>query len=249
MKKNNMFRIASVLLVAVLLSTCAISGAFAKYTTSDTDTDSARVAKWGINVDVSAGAFSSTYVVEDEGADLDLENSVIAAEIDTVIDDVVAPGTGAAIGSVAVTGEAEVAVRVTKTFALNVANWTVPSGNEDNLETEDVNESELFYCPIQIKVGDSTFKGLDYASAAAFMAAVNGQLSSVKEYDAGYDFDDANDVDATYEWVWDFGPINGTVTNQTDVNDTVLGRLLADDDATNDPSISITVTVTVDQID
>ena len=36
MKKNTMMRIASVLLVAVLLSTCAISGTFAKYTSQYT---------------------------------------------------------------------------------------------------------------------------------------------------------------------------------------------------------------------
>lgn len=47
MRKNKMMRAASGLLVAVLLSTCAISGTFAKYTTSANGTDSARVAKWG----------------------------------------------------------------------------------------------------------------------------------------------------------------------------------------------------------
>lgn len=47
MRKNKMMRAASGLLVAVLLSTCAISGTFAKYTTSADGTDSARVAKWG----------------------------------------------------------------------------------------------------------------------------------------------------------------------------------------------------------
>lgn len=47
MKKNMMMRIASVLLVAVLLSTCAISGTFAKYVTASDSEDSARVAYWG----------------------------------------------------------------------------------------------------------------------------------------------------------------------------------------------------------
>lgn len=49
MKKNKMMRIASVLLVAVLLSTCAISGTFAKYTTSQSEKASARVARWDID--------------------------------------------------------------------------------------------------------------------------------------------------------------------------------------------------------
>ena len=47
MRKNKMMRLASALLVAVLLSTCAISGTFAKYVTSSTGTDKARVAYWG----------------------------------------------------------------------------------------------------------------------------------------------------------------------------------------------------------
>ena len=49
MKKNVMMRIASVLLVCVLLSTSVISGTFAKYVTEVTASDSARVAKWGFD--------------------------------------------------------------------------------------------------------------------------------------------------------------------------------------------------------
>jgi hypothetical protein len=47
MTKNKMMRVASALLVAVLLTTCAISGTFAKYVTSTDASDSARVAYWG----------------------------------------------------------------------------------------------------------------------------------------------------------------------------------------------------------
>ena len=51
MKKNKMRRIASVLLVAVLLSTCAISGTFAKYASTTSQTATASVAKWDIDFD------------------------------------------------------------------------------------------------------------------------------------------------------------------------------------------------------
>ena len=61
-----MLRIASVLLVAVLLTTCIISGAFAKYVTKDTDNDSARVAKWGVTVEIENDAFTATYATDDE---------------------------------------------------------------------------------------------------------------------------------------------------------------------------------------
>ena len=50
MKKNTMMRLAAVLLVVALLTTSVICGTFAKYTSADTATDSARVAKWDIQL-------------------------------------------------------------------------------------------------------------------------------------------------------------------------------------------------------
>ena len=64
MKKNTMMRIASVLLVAVLLSTCVISGTYAKYTSTVTTSDSARVAYWGFN---SSTVEIALFDYEDDG--------------------------------------------------------------------------------------------------------------------------------------------------------------------------------------
>ena len=77
MKKNKMMRIASILMVATLITTCAISGTFAKYVTKASGEDKARVAKWGIVLDVQAtGAFDDRYVTHD--ADYEGEFSVMA---------------------------------------------------------------------------------------------------------------------------------------------------------------------------
>ena len=55
MKKNAMLKIAAVLLVAVLLTTCAISSTFAKYVSSyESTAETARVAKWGLYVDTTS---------------------------------------------------------------------------------------------------------------------------------------------------------------------------------------------------
>ena len=54
MKTNKIMRIASGLLVAVLLSTCVISGTFAKYVSTYDGTDSARVATWAFEIDGEA---------------------------------------------------------------------------------------------------------------------------------------------------------------------------------------------------
>ena len=78
MKKNIMMRVASALLIAVLLTTCAISGTFAKYVTTTGSSDNARVAKWGFepaSMDIT-GLFANVY------------NSTVGSSVD-----VIAPGT------------------------------------------------------------------------------------------------------------------------------------------------------------
>lgn len=49
MKKNVMMRVAAILMVCVLATTCGISGTFAKYTTQSSVNDNARVAYWGFS--------------------------------------------------------------------------------------------------------------------------------------------------------------------------------------------------------
>ncbi|MBQ8339539.1 MAG: hypothetical protein IJX62_02890 [Clostridia bacterium] len=88
MKKNKMMRVASALLVAVLLTTCAISGTFAKYVSTASNSDTARVAKWAFNVGDSNIAQSNTFVFDpfsysDSNVDVDGTGS----------EKVIAPGT------------------------------------------------------------------------------------------------------------------------------------------------------------
>ena len=54
MKKNKMMRLASVLLIAVMISTSAISGTYAKYVTEGAAQDDARVAHWGVTITATA---------------------------------------------------------------------------------------------------------------------------------------------------------------------------------------------------
>lgn len=61
MKNIKMLAIAA-LLVAVAVTSYSVSGTYAKYTTSKTYTDSARVAKWGIGMTNEVNLFSSDYV-------------------------------------------------------------------------------------------------------------------------------------------------------------------------------------------
>ena len=82
-KKNTFMRLAMALVLLVLVTTSAVGGTFAKYTSSVSSQDTARVAKWGfepVAMDIT-GLFSKVY---DAGAvDYTVESEV----------DVIAPGT------------------------------------------------------------------------------------------------------------------------------------------------------------
>ncbi|MBQ1963297.1 MAG: hypothetical protein II369_04180, partial [Clostridia bacterium] len=133
MKKNKMMRIASFLLVAVLMSTCAISGTFAKYVTADTATDSARVAKWGVTIDISSyKAFEKSYQNPEGTA------TTVQADVK-----VVAPGTTGTLVNSTISGTPEVSVNVSFAATLTLEGWTLANGEE--------------YCPIVFKVGSETY--------------------------------------------------------------------------------------------
>ncbi|MBP5766482.1 MAG: hypothetical protein J6X47_05810, partial [Clostridia bacterium] len=92
--KNKMMRIASVLLVAALITTCAISGTFAKYVTKVSGEDSARVAKWGIVLGVNTtGAFDDRYVTHDDTYEGEFSVMAYNATDEAKGDKLVAPGT------------------------------------------------------------------------------------------------------------------------------------------------------------
>lgn len=86
MKTNTMMRVASVLLVAVLLSTCAISGTFAKYTSTYTGGATATVAAWAFEMNEEEIANDFTFNLGDtvteiggsDEAEVDLSKKVIA---------------------------------------------------------------------------------------------------------------------------------------------------------------------------
>ena len=237
MKKNTMMRLASGLLVAVLLSTCAISGTFAKYVTSDNGSDSARVAKWGVVVaakdfDMFKADYDTTDTTLFSGS-----SSVSAAADDR--DDVLAPGTSGSFADISITGTPEVAVNVVITPTVTVSdNWTVDGA---------------FYCPVIITVGGTKFCGLDYGSAASFADAIAANIAG-KSAVYGPNTNLANyynntNLDISWEWAFtnvEHSTAHNTCTGlQTDVKDTALGDAAVSADLT----ISIGIEISVTQVD
>lgn len=176
MKKNNMMRIASVLLVAVLLSTSAISATFAKYTTSADATDTARVAKWGVTVAVAGDAFDTEYDLKEavDGLTLAVEST----------EKVVAPGTSGEFTGVTLSGIPEVAVKVIKTATVTLTGWEIDTG---------------FYCPLVV----NGVKGTDYDNAADFKAAIEASIAKTAVYNPGTDLSAVAET-GSFAWSWAF---------------------------------------------
>lgn len=112
MKKNKMMRLASWLLVLTLLTTCIISGTFAKYVTGDSAGDTARAAKWGVVASVSGSLFGEHYDTEDNGNGIAV-TSQGSVDSGTEGQNIVAPGTENMEGIVVnISGVPEVANKV-----------------------------------------------------------------------------------------------------------------------------------------
>ena len=211
MKKNTFMRVASALLVAVLLTTCAIAGTFAKYTTSKESTDTARVAKWGVNIQVAVdGAFATEY--EADATDYTASaNTVVSSGTDNLL----APGTsGDLLANATISGTPEVAVRVTKVATLELTGWVVDGD---------------FYCPLVITVDGTPIKGTDYDSATEFIAAVEARLDGVKDYEPNTNLAESHVV--TWEWAFE----------GDNEKDTALGNAAVAGDITIAFALSITV--------
>ena len=224
MRKNKTMRIASLLLVAVLMTTCIISGTYAKYVTSGEVSDTARVAKFGVTVTATSDLFLDMYETDD--SDYEGTYSVVASNDDNVV----APGTEGDIAAAGLSGQPEVAVRVSYEnvkFDLDDA-WEV-DGN--------------YYCPLVIKVNDTKFDGLAYTSVEDFEAAVVAAIEDVTaDFDPNTDLSTATDGSVAISWEW---PFEGTGTT-CDEYDTALGNAAAAGAAA---TVKLAYDVTVTQID
>lgn len=239
MSKNRLMRAGSILAVAAVISTSAVSGTFAKYVTEGKSEGTARVAKWGVKVSAESDAFKKTYTTKDtiDG----ITNSVEA----TV--EVVAPGTEGTLAAASITGTPEVAVNVsygptvTDGKILDLGdNWVYNDGTSDT-----------YYCPLRITVGTTEYFGMTYTSAADFETAVNDAIKAYsKNYKANTNLADQGDDSINISWKWDFETTETTETKkQTDVKDTYLGDLAANADTNDDPTIKLNLKTTVTQID
>ena len=219
MTKNRAMRLAALLLVAVLMSTCGISGTFAKYVTSAEAMDTARVAKFGVAIDAKGETFAKAYDDLEKNADAE-----VLADVK-----VVAPGTGGNMASMTLTGTPEVAVKVSYVadFALS-DNW-IANGE--------------FYCPLKINVEGTEVNGLNYINNKyGFESAVEALINGwTKTYNAGTDLSTVEADSVSVSWEWPF-----STSAENDVKDTALGNQAA---AGNPATVTLSIKTTVEQVD
>lgn len=219
MKKNIAMRVAAFLFILTMISTCAFATTFAKYTTSDSTTDTARVAKWGVEVEVSGyDVFNTNY------------NDTVISSDDT--QNVVAPGTSGDLTCISITGTPEVDVNVAFTADLVLSGWKV-DGDE--------------YCPIVITVGTKDYHiggtaldGTAINSVAKLESAVEAAIAKyTKDYNANTDLSTIGADAPVVKWAWAF-------EGNDDVKDTKLGDVAV---TGSGPEISLSITCTVTQKD
>lgn len=218
MKKNRMMRTAAVLLVAVLLTTSVISGTFAKYTTSASSEDSARVANWGFERSNSmnlTNLFLGSYnnVTSNNG------------------DDVIAPGTeGSTTFSFAYDGENGTdGPEVAYTFEVKV--------DASCADAIIANKNILW------KLDDEDYGSWD--KMIADITALSGSTTGTQQYAPNTlpeAFTDADEVHTiSWKWIFDETAVNKEADT---VNGDDLDTAMGNDDALANCSIKITITAT-----
>ena len=233
-RKNHTLKLAGILLALVLVTSCFVGGTFAKYVTSGTGKDTARVAKFGVTVTANGTMFAKEYDTGTENVKGTIAKSVVSDKTDDK--NLVAPGTSGNMVSMTLAGKPEVAVNVRYTANVTLSNnWVYKTGE---------NADEEFYCPIKIKVGDEIYFGYDYPSAERFKNAVETAINGYSDnYAPGTDLTKAKAP--AVSWAWAFED-KAADAKQTDVKDTYLGDQAAKGNAA---TIDLEVVTTVTQID
>lgn len=221
-RKSKLMRASGVLLVLTLITSSLVGGTFAKYVTTGTAEDSARVAKWGVDVEWTGAMFSSVY-----------KNPTDATTTVQADEKVVAPGTKGGPLALSISGTPEVSVKVTTDVSVDLGNnWMVDTNSDESVD--------IFYCPLVFTLNNVEIAdGKDYSSVEALEDKIAEEIQKVannRTFQAG----DSIDANCEIEWEWPFE------TEGNDAYDTYLGDQAAADNAA---TVSMTLTTTVTQID
>ena len=220
-KKRNFYILLSIVLMFTLVSACLMGGTLAKYVTSGAGGDTARVAKWGVEVSAletgANGLFKTEYAAYENGA------SSGALSVKTSPgENVVAPGTGEkGVSGFSVSGMPEVACRLTvDASASSISGWDYDPGG--------VVKYEPVLWTLTDPLGSEIVKNGTFADLKAALDEIT------------FKFDPLDDLAAkfgsyTIDWSWPFAG--------DDAGDTYYGN------KASAPTIFLSYVVTITQID
>ena len=239
LKKIWTMRAAVLMLALVLITSCFVGGTFAKYVTSGTGSDTARVAKFGVTVTVENNTmFKTEYTTDAYGTGITY--SVKSSNDDKLV----APGTKEdGTLTFSVTGTPEVAVNVkldlvvTKDVFLKEGTYADYTTADNTTDTFDITGD---YTPVVFKLEKD---GTEVATGT--LNNIKAYLDGVsKNYDPNINLSTVFGI-YTLSWEWAF--------EGNDQADTLLGNLAAGtatvDNAKYSTDIEFTLTATVTQID
>lgn len=223
MKKNSMMRVAVLMLALVLMTSCFVGGTFAKYTTGGDGAAHARVAHWGVTVEMQGDPlFKNEYT-----------NAANALIVESSSDDViVAPGTSGKT-TFSISGKPEVATEI----SIEIKN------------VKDVHLGE--YYPLHWKltlVSDASQNVSNVLLAEGELADIVKFLNEEYMPDAKYAPNE--NLGAIFELSWEWTFENGV--GQNNDKDSDLGDLAANggaDDENNCTIINYEIHITVDQVE
>lgn len=240
-KTNKTMRVAGGLLIATLLSTSIVSGTFAKYVTTGSASDSARVAKFGVVVKAEGTLFSTTYLSKSGGNTPGGEETTGLTVKSSDTKKVVAPGTksdstGLSFG---VTGTPEVDVAISFSVDESASDVWLSAGTYADMTTNKRTASDVFattstYYPI-VYTMTYTSNGEEKTVKGSLNDVVSGLNTAFKDktYKANTDLSttEISSFNLTWEWAFETeGENSGTTMNRAD---TLLGDLAADAGADN----------------
>ncbi len=216
MKKNKFLRLASALVIMTLLSTCAISGTFAKYTTNNSASDSARVAKFGVTLTITDESnFKTAY--KSTGDTITVES------FDT--DKITAPGTSGNAITFAISGTPEVATKIDVIMTVTSDIYVKAGEHLDYTTAGDTSDKFTLnddYYPVvftlkQTKNADGT---MDTVIATGNLAAIKAELDKYTET-ARYAPNTNLTAEFQLSWEWKF--------DGNDKADTLLGNVAVEE--------------------
>lgn len=185
MKKNRLFVLGIITMFVAILSLTLVSGTMARYTSTTSGSDTARVAKWSVLVGTSDAAQTNSFTVDLFKTIVDTKDDSNETDVkpETAGDKIIAPGTKGSF-VIDLTNASEVTTSYAIDFTVTKTNNKIPVQFSIN-GTDWVNNID----DLDIKMNDAD------SPTNNVLAALSGNISYTIQWRWAYNGDDTIDTD------------------------------------------------------